>query len=82
MNPEFLVMNDTKKKSFMDTVLEAKALLTAITGDTAMMVAQNLGYCEESPQMAALAKKDALAAVAELTGQAARLQKIIVEMQA
>ena len=82
MNPEFLVVNSNMtKKDFMDAVREARALLSTITGQTAMMVAQNLGYCEESPQMAELAKRDVLAAVVELTDQTQRLQKIVTEMQ-
>ncbi len=82
MNPEFLVVNKKMtQKDFMDAVREAKALLSVITSETVIMVAQNLHYCEESPQMAELAKKDALTAVVELTDQATRLKSIIVKMQ-
>ena len=82
MNPEFLVVNkNMTQKDFLEAVSEAKALLSVITSETVNMIAQNLGYCEESPQMAEIAKVDALTAVVELTNQATRLQKIIVEMQ-
>ncbi len=82
MNPEFLVVNKKMtQKDFLEAVSEAKALLSVITSETVSMIAQNLGYCEESPQMAEIAKKDALTAVVELTNQATRLQKIIIEMQ-
>ena len=81
MNPEFLVVRNMTKNEFMDAVHEAQALLSRISEDTVMMIAQNLGYCEESPAMAELGKQDVLSAVFELANQTERLRDIAVRMQ-
>ena len=81
MNPEFLIVRDMTKNEFMDAVQEAKTLLSRISEDTVMMIAQNLGYCEESPSMAELGKVDVLSAVVELANQTERLREIAVKMQ-
>ena len=69
------------KKDFMGSVQHARTLLSRISEDTMLMIAQNLGYCEESPQMAELGKQDALTAVTDLCSQAEKLKDIIVKMQ-
>ena len=69
------------KNEFMDAVQEAKTLLSRISEDTVMMIAQNLNYCTESPSMAELGKVDVLSAVVELANQTERLREIAVKMQ-
>ena len=81
MNPEFLVVRDMTQKDFLNKVHEAQNQLRVIIGDTAIMVAQNLGYCTENPRMADLGRQDALTAVEELTRQVATLHKMIVNLQ-
>ena len=81
MNPEFLTFQNMTKNDFIGSVQQARSLLSRISEDTILIIAQNLGYCEETPQMAELGKRDALTAVTELCCQAERLKDIIVKMQ-
>ena len=53
------------KESFFEAIALIKSSLTALN-DIASTIEQNLGYCNESPQMASLGKVDLLTAATEL----------------
>ena len=79
MNPEFLMVKDMPQVRAaiclgkLAAVMEASRKVTEWIG----VVEQNIGYCSESPAMAALGKVDALTAAKELAKAAKEvLQKV------
>ena len=79
MNPVFLMVNDmpqVKAAIELGKLNEVKKAFRKVE-EWISVVRQNIGYCEESPTMAALAKVDALSAAKELAKAAKEvLQKI------
>ncbi len=79
MNPVFLMVNDLPQviAAIQLDKLEAVQKDHEKVEEWISVVRQNIGYCEESPTMAALAKVDALSAAKELAKASKELlQKI------
>ena len=79
MNPEFLMVKDMAKVRATIQLDKLKAVQKANRKVTEWIsvVEQNIGYCEESPTMAALGKADALSAAKEMAKAAKEvLQKV------
>lgn len=79
MNPVFLVVNDMPhvRAAIQLEKLRAVQAASRKVEEWIGVVSQNIGYCEESPTMAALGKVDALSAAKELAKAAKEvLQKV------
>ena len=79
MNPVFLMVNDLPQviAAIQLDKLEAVQKAHEKVEEWISVVRQNIGYCEESPTMAALAKVDELSAAKELAKASKELlQKI------
>ena len=75
MNPIFLMVKDLPQ---VKTAIQLSRLNAVETANKRVekwisVVRQNIGYCEESPTMAALGKVDALTAAKELAKAAAEV---------
>ena len=75
MNPIFLMVKDLPqvKTAIQLDKLEAVQKAHEKVEEWISVVRQNIGYCEESPTMAALGKVDALTAAKELAKAAAEV---------
>ncbi len=68
MNPVFLMVKDMPQVKAAIQLEKLKAVQAANkkVEEWISVISQNIGYCEESPTMAALGKVDALSAAKEL----------------
>ena len=78
MNPEFLMVKDLSQVRATIQLDKLKAVQTANkkVEEWISVVRQNIGYCEESPTMAALGKVDALSAAKEM----AKAAKVVLDL--
>ena len=76
MNPEFLMVKDLSQVSIQLDKLKAVQTANKKVEEWISVVRQNIGYCEESPTMAALGKVDALSAAKEM----AKAAKVVLDL--